>query len=111
MNGGIAVDFAGAGEQEARTLGFGESKRVVRAERADFERRDRMAQVIDGALPATRNCRYCRSGRRSRRVRDVVRRNVKRGLACRCWTLAGLPVMKLSDRRRHGLRKKAFAKV
>src|SRR5436190_11914888 len=24
------------------------------------------------------------------------RRNVKRGLACRCWRLTGLPVMKLS---------------
>ena len=40
----VAVDLAGAGQQEARVLGLGQAERVVGAERADLERRDRVAR-------------------------------------------------------------------
>ena len=52
----IAVDLARRGEQEPRALHLGEAERVVRAVRADLERLQRQAQVVD----------------RARRAREVV---------------------------------------
>ena len=58
---GVAVDFAGAGQEEAGVFRLGQAERVVRAERADLERLDREVEVID------------RAGRR-REVQNVVHR-------------------------------------
>ena len=52
----VAVDLARRGEQEARALELGEAERVVRPVRADLERLQRQAQVVD----------------RARRAREVV---------------------------------------
>src|SRR6266511_934786 len=46
---GVAVDLAGRGEQEASALLLGEAKGVVGSQRADLERLDRVAQVVDRA--------------------------------------------------------------
>ena len=45
----VAVDLARRGEQEPRALELGEAERVVRAVRADLQRVQRHAQVVDGA--------------------------------------------------------------
>ena len=45
----VAVDLGGGGQEEPRALELGQAERVVRAERADLERLDREAQVVDGA--------------------------------------------------------------
>ena len=45
----VAVDLARRGEQEARALPLREAERVVRAVRADLERVQRQAQVVDRA--------------------------------------------------------------
>ncbi len=49
MNLRVAVDLARGGEQEARALPLRETERVVRAVRADLERVQRHAQVVDRA--------------------------------------------------------------
>ena len=49
MDERIAVAFRSRGQEERRLLGFGEAERVVRAERADFQRRDRQLEIIDRA--------------------------------------------------------------
>ena len=49
MHERIAVAFRGRGEEERRLLGLGQTERVVRAERADFQRRDRQLEIIDRA--------------------------------------------------------------
>ena len=49
MDERVAVAFRGRGQDERRLLGLGETERVMRAERADFERGDRQFQVIDRA--------------------------------------------------------------
>ena len=71
MDLGVAVDLGGAGQQEAGVLGLGQAERVVRAERADLERRDRVRQVVDRAGGAGE-------------VEDVVDRAVDRAAARRC---------------------------
>src|SRR5205085_186454 len=48
MTFGIAVDFAGGSQEEASVLRLGDAERDMGAERADLERGDGMAQVIDG---------------------------------------------------------------
>ena len=45
----VAVDLARRGDQEARALPLREAERVVRAVRADLQRRERRAQVVDRA--------------------------------------------------------------
>jgi hypothetical protein len=45
---GVAVNFAGAGQEKARFLDLGKPEAVMRSQGADLQRRDRMAQVIDG---------------------------------------------------------------
>ena len=47
MDERIAVALRSRSEEERRLLRFGEAERVVGAERADFQRRDRQFQVID----------------------------------------------------------------
>ena len=47
MHERIAVALARRGEEKARAFGLGQAERVVRAERADFQRRDRVLEVID----------------------------------------------------------------
>ena len=59
MHQRIAVALRGRGEEERRLLRLGQPERVVRAERADFQRRDRQLEVID------------RAGRR-REMEDVI---------------------------------------
>ncbi len=49
MDERVAVAFRGGGQKERRLLGFGETERVMRAERADFQRRDRQLEIIDRA--------------------------------------------------------------
>ena len=49
MDERIAVAFRGRGQDERRLLGFGETERVMGAERADLQRRDRQLQIIDRA--------------------------------------------------------------
>ena len=49
MDERIAVTFRSRGEEERRLLRFGETERVVRAERADFQRRNRQLEIIDRA--------------------------------------------------------------
>ena len=48
----IAVDLRRRGDHERRALGLGQAQRLVRAERADLERRDRQLQVVDRARRA-----------------------------------------------------------
>ena len=45
----VAVDLARRCEQEARALELGEPERIVRALRADFQRVQRHAQIVDRA--------------------------------------------------------------
>ncbi len=45
----IAVDLGGRGDHERRALRLGEAERLVRAERADLQRRDRQLEVVDRA--------------------------------------------------------------
>ena len=47
MHHRVAVDLAGAGEQEARAFGQGQAQRIVRAQAAYLERLDRQLQVVD----------------------------------------------------------------
>ena len=49
MNEGIAVDLRGGGDEEARALVLRQAERLVRAERADFERLDGEFEVIHRA--------------------------------------------------------------
>ena len=49
MNERIAVAFRSGGEKKRGLLVFGQAERVVRAERADFQRRDRQLEIIDRA--------------------------------------------------------------
>ena len=49
MNQRIAIALGGGSEHERRLLRFREAERVMGAERADFQRRDRQLQVIDRA--------------------------------------------------------------
>ena len=49
MNERIAVALGSRGEDECRAFVLGQTERVVRSERADFESRNRNAQVIDRA--------------------------------------------------------------
>ena len=60
----VAVDLRGRGDDEARSLGFGESERLVRAQGADLERLNRQLQIVD---------RTCRAGP----VEHVVHRSVE----------------------------------
>ena len=77
----IAVDFAGAGEEEARILQLRQAQRVVRAERADLERLNRIVADNRRGWPATRSAARCRWGRRSRCGCEMSwRMNVKRSL-------------------------------
>jgi hypothetical protein len=48
----IAVDLRGRRDHEARPLRFREAERLVRAERADLERRNRQLEVVDRACRA-----------------------------------------------------------
>ena len=45
----IAVDLGGRREHERRALGLGQPERLVRAERADLQRRDRQLEIVDRA--------------------------------------------------------------
>src|SRR5438093_800893 len=63
MPRGVEVDLARAGQQEPCPLRLRQPQRIVRPQRADFQRRNRMPQVID------------RAGR-GREVQDVVERPV-----------------------------------
>ena len=45
----VTVDLTGAGEQEPCAFRFGESKRLVRAERAHLDGVDRHLRVVDRA--------------------------------------------------------------
>ena len=45
----IAVDLGGRGDDEPRVLRLGQAERLVRAERADLQRRDRQLEVVDRA--------------------------------------------------------------
>ena len=45
----IAVDLGGRRDHERRALGLRQAERLVRAERADFQRLDRQLEVIDRA--------------------------------------------------------------
>ena len=49
MHQRIAVAFAGGGEQKRRAFCLRQAERVVRAERAHFQRRDRKLEIIDRA--------------------------------------------------------------
>ena len=49
MDERIAVAFGGGGEEERRLLRLRQAKRVMRAERADFQRRDRQFEIINRA--------------------------------------------------------------
>ena len=48
----IAVDLGCRGEDERRALGLGQAERLVRAQRADLQRRDRQLEVVDRARRA-----------------------------------------------------------
>ena len=48
----IAVHLGGRGEDEPRALGLGEAERLVGAERADLQRRNRQLEVVDRARRA-----------------------------------------------------------
>ncbi len=43
----IAVDFTGAGQQEARAFGHRQAQRIVGAKAADFQRLNRQLQVVN----------------------------------------------------------------
>src|SRR5262249_43538427 len=47
MHERVAVAFAGGGDEEGRIFRLREAKGVVRAERADLQRRDGMLEIID----------------------------------------------------------------
>ena len=47
MNERIAVALGGGGEDECRAFILGQTERIVRSERADFQGRNRDAQVVD----------------------------------------------------------------
>ena len=49
VNQGITVALGGGSEEERRAFVLRQPKGVVRAERADFQRRDRNPQIIDRA--------------------------------------------------------------
>ena len=49
MDERVAVAFGGGGEQERRLLRLRQAKRVVRAERADLQRRNRQFEIINWA--------------------------------------------------------------
>ena len=95
---GVAVDLGRARQQEPGILGLGQPQGVVRAQRADLERGDRVSQVIDGAGRAGEMEDVDRRGRRSRSARRRCARRTGIGgrssRALRCC--GGCPVSRLS---------------
>ena len=68
----VAVNFAGAGEQEAGVVVLGEAERVVGAERTDLQGLNREFEVIDGARRAREMEHVVDLVAKFQRVRDVV---------------------------------------
>ena len=68
----VAVDLARRREQEAGALPLREAERVVRSVRADLERLERQAQIVDRARPGSRGGRRSRPARRSRDARVEI---------------------------------------
>ena len=94
---GIAVDLGRAGQQEPRVLGLGQPERIVGAERADLERRDRDESDNRPGWPGWRNAARCRPARRSRSARRrCARRSGTTDCSTRCAMLRRLPVNRLS---------------
>jgi len=65
MHERIAVNFRSRSDEKSRAFIFGEAERLVRAERADFERLNRQFEIINRA-----------GGRR--KVPDIIHRHIEK---------------------------------
>ncbi len=96
MDERIAVAFGGRGEQERRLLRLGEAERVVRAERADFQRRDRQFEIINRAGGRGEMEDEIDLVREEHIPGHIVLDEAKFSLPARCSMFVRLPVMRLS---------------
>ena len=96
MDQRIAVALRGRGEEEGRLLRLGQAERVVRAVRADLQRRDRVLEVIDRAGRRGEVEDVMHFVRQEDEIRDVVLDELVVSLPARCSMFAAEPVMKLS---------------
>ena len=91
MDEGVAVHLRGGGEQEARALRLRQPERLVGAEGADFQGRDRMLEVVH----RTRRAREVQDGVQGPldldEVRHVVQDELEVVVAPQVGDIGGVP--------------------